>query len=498
MFALILLVTSFLALIQPAVSSGVAQNVWVGKAPMSQAKFDLGVAVIDDKIYVIGGSTLKGSNDFTNQYGSRSEQFLTMNEEYDPQTDTWTTKTPMPTARSGVTAVACQGKIYCFGGYLGRTGFRSIGAPVLSDAVEVFDPKTNIWTAKTPVRPQSTSAIFTYGDKIYFIGADSNQMYDTTTDTWTSKTPMPTAEALCTYQLVNDKFYLICRNALQVYDPKTDMWTVKSSLPQVVYYAASIVFNNKVFIAGHNVTQIYNIQTKGWSYGAAINYTSSPVIATEGIYAPKRLYIFGQDPQVYDPKTDRWSSITGLPSGLDSYSLAVVNDKIYVLGGYTSISNEVHDRFYDRYYPFYAPMHVYSYNPQALNFEYTALDYGTIPPKVVVTLPLNQQYNGSSVPLNFTLDRPVNSTSYILDGKDAQQINGNTTISGLIDGSHKVTVYATDRFGNTAASETILFTVAIPTIPLYPIALLIAVTLMALGVMVFTVRYRKLHKRKKQ
>ena len=37
-------------------------------------------------------------------------------EEYDPNTDTWTVKAPMPTARQSLGAALANGKIYAIGG----------------------------------------------------------------------------------------------------------------------------------------------------------------------------------------------------------------------------------------------------------------------------------------------------------------------------------------------------------------------------------------------
>ncbi|HEX3044417.1 MAG TPA: galactose oxidase, partial [Bacillota bacterium] len=37
-------------------------------------------------------------------------------EEYNPATDTWTTKTPMSAAKSGCAAVVVDGKVYVIGG----------------------------------------------------------------------------------------------------------------------------------------------------------------------------------------------------------------------------------------------------------------------------------------------------------------------------------------------------------------------------------------------
>jgi hypothetical protein len=51
---------------------------------------------------------------------------------------------------------------------------------------------------------------------------------------------------------------------------------------------------------------------------------------------------------------------------------------------------------------------------------------------------------------------------YSLDGQETITITGNTTIAGLTNGLHNVTVYAKDTFENMGASETIYFSVAQP------------------------------------
>jgi len=49
-------------------------------------------------------------------------------EEYDPATDTWTRKADMPTARSGLTTCAVNGKMYAIGGWVGSnfTGISTV------------------------------------------------------------------------------------------------------------------------------------------------------------------------------------------------------------------------------------------------------------------------------------------------------------------------------------------------------------------------------------
>jgi N-acetylneuraminic acid mutarotase len=65
-----------------------------------------------------------------------------LNAVYEPKTDAWTFRAPLPTARSGVSAVYIDGKIVVFGGE--ATG-RVFGTN------EAYDPKTDSWEALTPM-----------------------------------------------------------------------------------------------------------------------------------------------------------------------------------------------------------------------------------------------------------------------------------------------------------------------------------------------------------
>jgi hypothetical protein len=106
----------------------------------------------------------------------------------------------------------------------------------------------------------------------------------------------------------------------------------------------------------------------------------------------------------------------------------------------------------------------------ATNEQYTPFGYGTAPPIVDVVSPENQTYNADSVSLVFTLNKPAVWLGYSLDGQETVTINGNTTIAGLTNGLHNLTVYANDTLGNMGNSETIFFSVEVP----FPTTLVIA------------------------
>jgi parallel beta-helix repeat protein len=88
--------------------------------------------------------------------------------------------------------------------------------------------------------------------------------------------------------------------------------------------------------------------------------------------------------------------------------------------------------------------------------------FTTTPPQITLLSPVNQVYNESSVDLVFTTDEAVNWTGYSLDGKQNVTITGNSTITGIPNGSHNLIVYANDTYGNMGSSQTITFTVAKP------------------------------------
>jgi hypothetical protein len=73
--------------------------------------------------------------------------------------------------------------------------------------------------------------------------------------------------------------------------------------------------------------------------------------------------------------------------------------------------------------------------------------------------PGSKTYSADEVPLTFKISKPALWMGYSLNGQASVTINGNTTLTGLDDGSYKITVYANDTNGN-CASKTVYFSVA--------------------------------------
>jgi hypothetical protein len=243
-------------------------------------------------------------------------------------------------------------------------------------------------------------------------------------------------------------------------------------MPTAASNYASAVVDNKIYVIGgllksedYTLNQIYDPATDKWNPGAP-----SPSItaygatgATTGVNAPKRIYLLGQDfsfpeppyiNRVYDPATDTWTIGVPVPTERRGFGVAVVNELFYVIGGFT----ETFDMFWNSYITLYAT-----------NEQYTPFGYGTpdpsydgTAPEIAVVSPENKTYYTANVTLDFTVNEPVFSVHYKLDGETAVEISGNTTITGLAIGAHNLTVSAFDAAGNMGASETVFFTIAEP------------------------------------
>lgn len=228
-------------------------DTWITKTPMPTLQASFGIATYENKIYLIGGS-IAGSDSGWNITG--------LNQVYDPKTDTWETKTPMPTPRMRLDANTVNGKIYLIGGFNHTWPYYSL------DVNEVYDPVTDSWTTKTSALNATeaySSAVV--DNKIYIIGGRDyseilslTQIYDPETDTWSYGAPMAADAAdagATTGVLAPKRIYVIGgkRNIdsidrVRIYDPEADVWTTGTSMPTPRYGLGVAVVNDIIYAIG--------------------------------------------------------------------------------------------------------------------------------------------------------------------------------------------------------------------------------------------------------
>jgi N-acetylneuraminic acid mutarotase len=217
-------------------------DVWTVKTEMPTPRSGLGlVAATNGRLYAIGGSV----NVRRGVDGPPIFVPSVVVEEYDPATDTWTTKAAMPTGRSALgVAAAANGKIYAVGGTFVQTpGTFPVLAP--SAAVEEYDPATNTWTTKAPLSAPRTGLALAAANngKLYAVGGSTGakvEEYDPATNTWATRTPPQTARMdLALAAAADGKLYAVGGvplagagplAAVEAYDLTINAWTTCADL----------------------------------------------------------------------------------------------------------------------------------------------------------------------------------------------------------------------------------------------------------------------------
>ena len=105
-------------------------------------------------------------------------------------------------------------------------------------------------------------------------------------------------------------------------------------------------------------------------------------------------------------------------------------------------------------------------------------------PQISILVPGNVSYGSSDVQLVFTVDKNASTLSYSLDGGANISITGNVTLPALLNGGHKLTVYATDELGNEGL-KTVYFEIApFPTTTVVAVVVVVIIILLV-GILFF-------------
>ncbi len=258
------------------------------KTAMPTPRCAMASAVLDNKIYVIGGRGPQG--------------YLLTVEIYDPLKDRWRRSRSCNEYRINATACVANGKIYLFGGYNSRLGYLS--------SMEVYDPAIDRWESKRPMsvaRGFLSSAVVE--DKIYVIGGGNPQSidvveeYDLYNDQWTLVAPMSMKRNSFSAEVYNNEIYVFggcCNylNAVEKFNPKSNLWTERASLPTARGYTASGLVGESIYVlSGRNDLYLNNVEA-------------------------------------YYPPTNEWVSKPPLAVKRYNFVGEVVNGKIYIIGGY--------------------------------------------------------------------------------------------------------------------------------------------------------------------
>jgi N-acetylneuraminic acid mutarotase len=221
---------------------------WASKTPMPVGLHHVGVGVIEGRLYVIGGYRHVGLS----VWDPVATVFA-----YDPSTDTWAERAAMPTARGALSVTVHGGKLYAIGGY-DRTSNSAV--------VEVYDPVQNVWASRAPLpTPRDHLATATVAGKLYAIGGRLKgnyqlnlavmEMYDPITDSWTHVADLPTARSGITAAEVAGRIYVFGGEGgggtfrkNEAYDPAGDSWQAMAPMPTARHGLGSAVVDGRIYV----------------------------------------------------------------------------------------------------------------------------------------------------------------------------------------------------------------------------------------------------------
>lgn len=235
-------------------STGLEITLWSARALMPTGRWLLNTCVVNGKIYAIGGGT---------HYGKGA---LGTVEEYNPETDTWSTKSEMPTPRQEPASSVVDGKIYVIGGGESPSNTNYNGLECYA-TVEEYDPATDTWTEKSPMpTARWAHSACTVDGRIYVIGGSDSygsgnfvnpvEMYEPAIDTWTQVSDVPRPMILSSSAVIDGKIYVIGGDLedygqrVDEYDPKTNTWTRKADMLSTRSDFGCSVLNEKIYVIG--------------------------------------------------------------------------------------------------------------------------------------------------------------------------------------------------------------------------------------------------------
>nr|NIP43001.1 DUF2341 domain-containing protein [candidate division Zixibacteria bacterium]NIR65137.1 DUF2341 domain-containing protein [candidate division Zixibacteria bacterium]NIS16576.1 DUF2341 domain-containing protein [candidate division Zixibacteria bacterium]NIS48153.1 DUF2341 domain-containing protein [candidate division Zixibacteria bacterium]NIU16269.1 DUF2341 domain-containing protein [candidate division Zixibacteria bacterium] len=150
------------------------------------------------------------------------------------------------------------------------------------------------------------------------------------------------------------KYFL---NETLEYDPSTDTWTRLADMPTARWGQIAVEYNGLIHLfSGAALTgetgahEIYDPATDTWSTGASVppNLTGQGLMGIK--YGTKIHLFYLEFHYEYDPATDTYTRLANVPTPRTWGTCALVNDSIYVIGGFSygtpsgpSNVNEVYD-----------------------------------------------------------------------------------------------------------------------------------------------------------
>jgi len=249
---------------------------------------------------------------------------------------------------------------------------------------EKYDPSSNTWTPLNDgLWPLLLGSNVSYTDKLYVFGRSSASgdqpskpsnirrvlIWDFASDTWSDGTPLPAGTAFgpsIACGLYDGKVYLfgvgVNMNETWMYDIAAGgTWTKKATIPPTVNEQGGhdVTVGSKIYLVGGYNWTTEKYTNEVWVYDIAADSFSRKAdmptprgLSAQAVVNGKIYVIGGRDDvnyldtvEVYDPATNTWATKASMPTAREYARAVVVDGKIHVICGYNGNPLSIHERY---------------------------------------------------------------------------------------------------------------------------------------------------------
>ncbi len=222
-------------------------DAWEALPDLPRGANHVGVVTLDDRLYAFGGFVEQNRTPHDGAFAFDGTR--------------WTTLRRLPEACGAMACVALDGVIHIVGGAIGSDNRRSI------DWHLVYDPRTDRYARRQPMPlGRDHAGIVAVAGRIHLIGgrvdsfhtnSNLHHAYDPRADEWTARAPIPTARSGHGTVWYRDRIFCMGGEGTnrvygqnEAYDPATDRWEAHAPMLTPRHGMGAVVLADAVYVAG--------------------------------------------------------------------------------------------------------------------------------------------------------------------------------------------------------------------------------------------------------
>lgn len=254
---------------------------WSEVAPIGIGRILPGVALLDGKVYVVGGEL---------------ESCIIANGEcYDPRDNIWNSISCMIEPRCEFGLCSLDNYLYAFGGWIGED---------IGGSIEIYNPKINKWTIHGDLpEPRFSMGVVAHDGLIYVVGGcthDSRHRqdvmsYNPITGEWLNLSPMLTPRSQMGITILDGFIYVVggmnknqeVLTSVERYSFDKNKWTAVAPMCMGRSYPAVAAADGRLYVIGGDQSREINF------------YRTQITISTV---------------ESYDPSSNKWVECASLPT----------------------------------------------------------------------------------------------------------------------------------------------------------------------------------------